>query len=1144
MYHRMSFTIAILVFLLSLAISKAGNAQELLVDFTIVGVWNTPALTECWCGPVVVDLENNGGPKEFIICDETQLWVFENDGELRDNFPVGIPDEDYHYRYSPAVGVVNGVDDGLGIVLCGYRFENNAPFDDHFGMLFLFDGEGEHIASSDQFHGAGIPVLADIRGSDPDANDEDGENEIIIYGGSHFRTNPTSTRWYLNCFRLQDEEFILIDSDMDQLAEAGINNVFAAIGDMNLDGKKEIVAHNGFVIKCWSFIQIDEFEERDYLELIWERDPDGNGPISGLSPILVDFYNEGELVAVTHKDNSNGEPNSYIAIYNYEGQLDEIWYADGDNPEDGFDHNAFTSDELAVGDHLNDGNITIGVPTQSGLYWRKSTNELVEGANGNNWPRDIPQGFLSNFPTLARIGTHDFDEMRLIVSNADNDHNAVAYLPTGENSDFILEIDEATNTEECCPAITDLDADGDLEICIRSFDEDLTEMFIYAYEFEDTDTENSLLNVEWSQLGNGPRHDGLYAQVYEGTLSAGAHYWRDRVIVTDDVTVWSDRDFYILDNTVVEFNEDADLYYRCGVGAWEHDFEIGENIVFKPNGDADDHFSIIWDGWQVNIPMPPTCWVGNGRIIVEDCDEITFENWTFAGATDGTGDHIAISAEDAEVNLINCTFKGYDTAVMFDNCTGTLESCTFEDANYNAVEMYDCLVGMTIEDCEFKSNDGAAIYLYNSLPDIEECNIYENDCDIYGAAIYCYNSAPHLRDNYIHDNVYSSVRAFAGSGPVMSTGSLLDPHANRTEDNNTFSHTPRADSTWAEFIQKSPSLFVIDKGHNDIMNNNGASGDYLISSWNFSIGYNFYARYNYWSTPLTLGSEDFYGNTIVDYSNPDLLPNYTCGYEEELAAHEMFMLAIQKLDSGQVADAYDDFCSIIRNYPETGTALSTLKHVHDSGLRSNVELTTLQRYFAGIAGNYNGALGVYSDRLANLCLVELERYDEAINNYEDVLADIDDHSDSLYYAIDLAYAEMAQLNDYNDEQSEAVRDARKGEVIAQRWKINYLMAELNGMPLPEYNDGVTAPSDFCILGCYPNPFNSTTTIRYKLLAAADISVNVFDLTGRQIALLHKGQTEAGEHTVSWTADDVPSGVYICRLQAGSVSNDVKMVLIQ
>ncbi|NQU04990.1 MAG: T9SS type A sorting domain-containing protein [Calditrichaeota bacterium] len=87
--------------------------------------------------------------------------------------------------------------------------------------------------------------------------------------------------------------------------------------------------------------------------------------------------------------------------------------------------------------------------------------------------------------------------------------------------------------------------------------------------------------------------------------------------------------------------------------------------------------------------------------------------------------------------------------------------------------------------------------------------------------------------------------------------------------------------------------------------------------------------------------------------------------------------------------------------------------------------------------------------------------------------------------------------------------------------------------------------EYCFIDdVHPNPFNSTTTIRYKLVSAADISLSVFDLTGRQIATLHQGHTVAGEHTVNWAAEDVPSGVYMCRLQAGTVIDDVKMVLIR
>ena len=137
-----------------------------------------------------------------------------------------------------------------------------------------------------------------------------------------------------------------------------------------------------------------------------------------------------------------------------------------------------------------------------------------------------------------------------------------------------------------------------------------------------------------------------------------------------------------------------------------------------------------------------------------------------------------------------------DFSCYFRHHLDTDRHVTLQDAEMSAIELEYCGAGLTIKGCTFSGNGSAAIYMYNSSPKIEDCEMNLNDGDTYGAAIYCYNGTPHLRDNYVHDNDYNGARAYGGGGPKMTTYYLGDPHANRFEDNNTYTHTPRADSTW------------------------------------------------------------------------------------------------------------------------------------------------------------------------------------------------------------------------------------------------------------------------------------------------------------------------------------------------------------
>jgi len=88
------------------------------------------------------------------------------------------------------------------------------------------------------------------------------------------------------------------------------------------------------------------------------------------------------------------------------------------------------------------------------------------------------------------------------------------------------------------------------------------------------------------------------------------------------------------------------------------------------------------------------------------------------------------------------------------------------------------------------------------------------------------------------------------------------------------------------------------------------------------------------------------------------------------------------------------------------------------------------------------------------------------------------------------------------------------------------------------------PSGFALLGCYPNPFNPETTIRFALPEASRVSLGIYDLSGRLVATLMNGFRTAGTHEVTFDASKLASGIYLYRLQAGEYVAAGKMVLMK
>jgi len=87
-----------------------------------------------------------------------------------------------------------------------------------------------------------------------------------------------------------------------------------------------------------------------------------------------------------------------------------------------------------------------------------------------------------------------------------------------------------------------------------------------------------------------------------------------------------------------------------------------------------------------------------------------------------------------------------------------------------------------------------------------------------------------------------------------------------------------------------------------------------------------------------------------------------------------------------------------------------------------------------------------------------------------------------------------------------------------------------------------APGKFSLAQNYPNPFNPTTSIAYQLVNAGQARLTVYDILGRQVAVLADGVQGAGLHEVRFDASGLASGVYIYRLQSGAFVEQKKMIL--
>ncbi len=88
------------------------------------------------------------------------------------------------------------------------------------------------------------------------------------------------------------------------------------------------------------------------------------------------------------------------------------------------------------------------------------------------------------------------------------------------------------------------------------------------------------------------------------------------------------------------------------------------------------------------------------------------------------------------------------------------------------------------------------------------------------------------------------------------------------------------------------------------------------------------------------------------------------------------------------------------------------------------------------------------------------------------------------------------------------------------------------------------PQAFALHQNYPNPFNPTTTLRFDLPETAFVSLTIYDMLGRMVTNLVSETLAPGRYEYAWSAEGLPGGIYIYRIEAGAFRDAGTMVLLK
>lgn len=239
-------------------------------------------------------------------------------------------------------------------------------------------------------------------------------------------------------------------------------------------------------------------------------------------------------------------------------------------------------------------------------------------------------------------------------------------------------------------------------------------------------------------------------------------------------------------------------------------------------------------------------------------------------------------------------------------------------------------------------------------------------------------------------------------------------------------------------------------------------------------------------------------------------------------------------DEGEYEEALSIFLWFIENQPGSSDAIRSLRMLPECYIRLDRDFAPLYRLYDHIGQERDGTGFTQVARIMTprMALMQ-DRFEDALEMLEHLAENTEDEFEEI--AVRKKIVDVAEAVEANrvDSQQDLIT------VMQERYNLDRRLQELKSSL-----NSTTPPIDFRLIQVYPNPFNSNAVIRYEVPDRCEVSLAVYDLSGREVALLQKGIIEAGLHSTIWDASAAAAGVYVLRLKSGTETSSTKIVLVK
>ncbi|MGD8782689.1 MAG: caspase family protein [Ignavibacteria bacterium] len=471
-----------------------------------------------------------------------------------------------------------------------------------------------------------------------------------------------------------------------------------------------------------------------------------------------------------------------------------------------------------------------------------------------------------------------------------------------------------------------------------------------------------------------------------------------------------------------------------------------------------------------------------------------------------------------------------ENGIIFTGSSGgTIDYCQVRNA-YRGIYENNVDVDITNSAISGCTN---GIYLYDSDPVIQGCNIHDNSN--YGITLVY--SSPTIKENYIQNNA-TGIYCSSSSQPVIGN--------NSTQEGNHIGSNGYGVIVYDNALPKIGDGTY--GGYNNFVN---PSNNILNATTNTVYAYN-----NWWGTTdpgsfLISGTVLYtpYLTSEVTIGTPPLSKTGGDVYASE--SSEIPMLseldkAYELVASNNLAEARELCLDLINNYPDYSVSYNALNLLQD---------TYTENEKAGVKNTYQSLFNTKEKKdlyaMAGLILANIDK-DNRLTHIEEVIETYEGESvielalfnKFVYYYFEEEDKEKARaISEELDSQFELTRgavDAHK--ILGDEEYYEIEVAEKQAQK--ETVNRSSEEYEYSLLENYPNPFNPTTTICYTLPEEGRVLIKIYDALGREVETLVNEIGSAGTHKVEWNGSRYSSGIYFYSITFMDKTLYKKMLMVK